>query len=411
MLIAIPAYGWSVTLLERIEARAARTSGRPLYVDATLAVGFLVVCIVALHTQQLTGELHDPTVRDYVTTAIITLPIAIRRRAPMWALTIACIAIFVHVVTNAPEGATPLAVALLMYSVAAWRPTATALAGLAVVGVTLVGIGVFGDDVGFGAADVAFTFSQFAVLCAAGIAVRARRQSTEARLREATERAELETQRAARSLAEERLRIAQELHDVVAHSISVIAVQAGVGSHFLDSNPAETREALDAIGRTSRGTLNELRRLLGVLRGDDGEPVHAPAPTLAELPGLIEEMRRLGLPVQLEVSGDPSPDHRAVEMSAFRVIQEALTNVIKHAGSTSRVAVEVDHGHDGLRIAVVDDGRGAMVGANGVTLPSGRHGLMGMRERVELWGGSLASGPRPGGGFAVTATFPYGADA
>lgn len=182
-----------------------------------------------------------------------------------------------------------------------------------------------------------------------GIALRARRQTLEARVREAEERANVERQSAARMLAEERLRIAQELHDVVAHSMSVIAVQAGVGAHVLDQHPDQARAALEAISTTSRGTLTEMRRLLGVLRDDEGERSHAPAPGLGDLPSLIEEVRRAGVPVTLTMAGiDVSPDHgtaecahAGVELSAYRVVQEALTNVIKHAGVTSKVDVAV----------------------------------------------------------------------
>ncbi|MCB0993709.1 MAG: sensor histidine kinase, partial [Acidimicrobiales bacterium] len=223
----------------------------------------------------------------------------------------------------------------------------------------------------------------------------------------ATQRAEVSMQRAARAVAEERLRIAQELHDVVAHSISVIAVQAGVGSHFLDdSAPAEARDALDAISQTSRATLAELRRLLGVLRGEDGAPSRQPAPTLSDIGELVERTRELGVPVTLDVRGTPDAEHRAVEMSAYRVIQEALTNVIKHAGETRRVEVTVAHRRDGLDVEVADDGRG-LAQPTSSDLPSGQHGLLGMRERVEVWGGTLDAGPRPGGGFTVRATFPY----
>ena len=139
-----------------------------------------------------------------------------------------------------------------------------------------------------------------------GIALRARRDSLESRVREAEERANVERQTAARALAEERLRIAQELHDVVAHSMSVIAVQAGVGAHVLDERPEQARAALEAISATSRGTLTEMRRLLGVLRDDDGERSHAPAPSLADLPQLIEDVHAAGVPVELTVTAPPT---------------------------------------------------------------------------------------------------------
>ena len=164
-------------------------------------------------------------------------------------------------------------------------------------------------------------------------------------MREAEERANVERQSAARALAEERLRIAQELHDVVAHSMSVIAVQAGVGAHVLTDRPEQARAALDAISATSRGTLTEMRRLLGVLRDDEGAPLRTPRrPGSPTSRPLVEDVREAGVPVSLTVTGtDECPDrgteacsHAGIELSAYRVVQEALTNVIKHAGTPSR---------------------------------------------------------------------------
>ena len=159
-------------------------------------------------------------------------------------------------------------------------------------------------------------------------------------------------------LAEERLRIAQELHDVVAHSMSVIAVQAGVGAHVLADRPDQARAALDAISATSRGTLKEMRRLLGVLRDSDGERDHAPAPGLADVPHLVDDVRKAGVPVTLNVEGASVCANGGVELSAYRVVQEALTNVIKHAGPTTRVDVNVQYLPGSLAVEVVDDGRG-----------------------------------------------------
>ena len=225
-------------------------------------------------------------------------------------------------------------------------------------------------------------------------------------MREAEERANVERQTAARALAEERLRIAQELHDVVAHSMSVIAVQAGVGAHVLDERPEQARAALEAISATSRGTLTEMRRLLGVLRDDDGERSHAPAPSLADLPQLIEDVHAAGVPVELTVTGSADCVAAGVELSAYRVVQEALTNVIKHAGMTSAVDVNVRYLPGRLEVEVVDDGRGAAGSTNGAD--GSGHGHVGMRERVEVWGGALAVGPVSGGGYRVRATLPFG---
>jgi signal transduction histidine kinase len=299
-------------------------------------------------------------------------------------------------------------VLFLTFSVAAWGTMREAVAGLGVVAVTIIVLRVLGAP-GLNTVSVFAVMAQFAGVWAIGIALRARRQTLEARVSEAEERANVESQRAARVLAEERLRIAQELHDVVAHSMSVIAVQAGVGAHVLDSSPDDARAALDAISATSRGALAEMRRLLGVLRDEEGERSHQPAPTLSDVPQLVHDVRAAGVPVTLDISGGNTAINPAVELSAYRVVQEALTNVIKHAGSPSRVGVTVDRGTDVLTVEVVDNGRGAAasVPTNGARADGSGHGLIGMRERVELWGGELAVGPVVGGGYRVRATLPY----
>jgi signal transduction histidine kinase len=177
----------------------------------------------------------------------------------------------------------------------------------------------------------------------------------------------------------------------------------------LDERPDQARAALEAISATSRGTLAEMRRLLGVLRDEDGERAHAPAPGLADLPRLVEDVRAAGVPATLTVQGGAVCDtNPGVELSAYRVVQEALTNVIKHAGAPTHVDVLVEHGADDLVVEVFDDGRGVTPGngSNG----SG-HGHVGMRERVELWGGELAVGPAAGGGYRVRARLPFGAEA
>lgn len=397
------AYRCRMKLLERLEAFAARAA-RPAWVDIGLAVFFVPLCIISVATQEVIGKLHHPHAVDFLLTVVIGGLVAFRRRIPLAALVVACVAEVALVVSHSPEGATPVAIAVLVYSVAAWSPFPRAVAGLAAMTLALLCMALFSDGA-LDYTDAGFTIGAFAILWSCGVALRARRVADEVRVQRATEMAEAESQRAATAITEERLRIAQELHDVVAHSISVIAVQAGVGAHFLDSNPAETRAALDAINRTSRNTLNELRRLLGVLRGDDGARSHSPAPTLGDLPDLVVQMRELGLPIDLQVDGEPTADRRAVEMSAYRVVQEALTNVIKHAGATTAVNIRVSHRPDALRVEVTDDGRGA--GATSATpLPSGRHGLIGIRERVDVWGGTMTAGPRAGGGYTVAAEFP-----
>ena len=236
-------------------------------------------------------------------------------------------------------------------------------------------------------------------------------------MREADERAEAERQAAARVLAEERLRIAQELHDVVAHSMSV---HRGAGRR---GRPRH-RHRPEQAPRRARGDLVDLawnapriRRLLGVLRGAGDGWSNAPAPGLSDLPQLVEDVRTAGVPVTLHVDGDVDSEAECVqpgvELSAYRVVQEALTNVIKHAGGPTRVDVNVRHLPGALVVEVVDDGRGLAArrsnGGSGEPSADGAgHGLVGMRERVELWGGELSVGPGPGGGYRVKALLPFG---
>ncbi|WP_218006735.1 sensor histidine kinase [Microtetraspora fusca] len=211
---------------------------------------------------------------------------------------------------------------------------------------------------------------------------------------------------AQRAVTEERLRIARELHDVVAHGMSLIAVKAGVANHVAEARPEEAREALRVIETASRDALAEMRRMLGVLRseqepdpGRDAEGAFGPAPGLAGLPALAERAGMAGVRVELEVRGaERLPD--GVELSVFRIVQEALTNVVKHA-APARCRVRVEAGAREVRVEVTDDGPGRR------TLPPAPgHGLVGMRERVMMYGGTFAAGPRPEGGFEVSARLP-----
>ena len=211
---------------------------------------------------------------------------------------------------------------------------------------------------------------------------------------------------ARRAVTEERLRIARELHDVVAHSMSVIAVQSGVGGHVMDTQPEEARKALAAIEATSRSALTEMRRLLGVLRAD-GEPqgALAPAPGLADIGTLLSQVGEAGLKVWVQVTGDRRPLPPGVDLSAYRVIQEALTNVLKHAPS-SPATVTISYAADAVTVEVADEGSERPAGGNRGGDAGSGHGIIGMRERVAVFGGELTAGPRPEGGFLVRARFP-----
>jgi len=235
-------------------------------------------------------------------------------------------------------------------------------------------------------------------------------RSRRARWAELHARAErLEHEREAearRAVTEERLRIARELHDVVAHSMSVIAVQSAVGNHVMDTQPEEARHALAAIEATSRSALTEMRHLLGVLR-QDGEPTGSlvPAPGLADLAPLVAQVKEVGLSVWIHVEGEREPLPPGVDLSAYRIVQEALTNVIKHAGS-STASVTVRYRTGSVALEITDDGPGAPhAGAQAGTFSAG-HGIIGMRERVAVFGGQFSAGPLPEGGFRVSACLP-----
>jgi signal transduction histidine kinase len=223
----------------------------------------------------------------------------------------------------------------------------------------------------------------------------------------------LESRRAAEEVrlarAEERVRLSREVHDVVSHSLSGIAVQAGVARMVLDKQPEQAGAALSAIETASRSALDELRGLLRQIR-DPGDTDEVATPTLADLPALIGRLRGAGLDVTCRTTGQPQPHSTAVEFSAYRIVQEALTNVTRHA-TGARTRVEVEHGAGALTVRVADDGgRGVGGGSTGARPSVGGSGLglPGMRERAALLGGTLDAGPGPDGGFVVTARLPTG---
>lgn len=221
-----------------------------------------------------------------------------------------------------------------------------------------------------------------------GNSVRVRRTHAEA----------MRVQATAQAVAAERLRIARELHDMVAHSIGIIAIQAGVGGRVIDTQPGEARNALDAIEATSRETLSGLRRMLTALRRDGaGTAPLGPAPGLDDMTSLAEATADAGVRVDIRMKGERMPLPPDVDLSAYRIVQEAVTNVVRHAG-TDHCRVTIDHRDGELAIEVADDGHGGMVGTG--------YGLVGMRERVSLLRGEFAAGPRPEGGFRVAARIP-----
>jgi signal transduction histidine kinase len=339
-----------------------------------------------------------------------TLPLAGRRRFPGAVLALVVASGLAGAALGLPPFFEGPAILVAVYSVAAYGRRWVSLAGLAVAELGLAALQLTPFE--FAEIEGLAPVGSMGILAAAWLLghfahnYRAYAAGLEERTAE-LERAREELAR--RAVTEERLRLARELHDVVAHAMSVIAVQSGVGAHVADSRPGEVGKALAAIETTSRAALTELRRLLGVLR-QDGDPQAslAPVPGLANLDVLLAEMAEAGLAVRLRVEGAPAPLPAGVDLSAYRIVQEALTNVVKHAGP-ARARVVVGYRDQDVTVEVTDDGRGAVNSASDGRVGTG-HGLIGMRERVQVFGGDLQTGPRPGGGFRVAARLPLAAD-
>lgn len=226
-----------------------------------------------------------------------------------------------------------------------------------------------------------------------------------AQLEERAAQLERDRDREARlAVSAERTRIAREIHDVVAHGLSIMIVQADGGLYAADARPDQAKKALATIGDTGRGALTEMRQLLGLLKQDtnpdDQQP--RPQPGVSQLPELIDNVREAGLAVESTITGTPRELPALVGLTAYRIVQEGLTNALKHAGPGAQATVELAYGNDALTITVADDGRGAAVNGDGVG-----HGLVGMRQRVSVSGGTVTAGPRPGGGYAISANLPY----
>jgi signal transduction histidine kinase len=235
----------------------------------------------------------------------------------------------------------------------------------------------------------------------------ARRRVYLAALEERAVRAEAERDARARAAAaDERARIARELHDVIAHNLSVMVAQADGGRYVFDSAPEKSRQALTEIGATGRQALSEMSHLLGVLRADPAAPEFAPSPGVAEIPELVAQAREAGMRVNQTVEGAALPVIGGLSVAAYRIVQEALTNVRKHAGPGAAAEVLLRYGTDELVVRITDDGRGAVSRASWPDAQSAGHGLAGMRERAAIYGGMVRTGPRPGGGFEVTARLP-----
>ncbi|MEV5598877.1 sensor histidine kinase [Streptomyces sp. NPDC052496] len=387
----------------------------PLAFDTVLALAVVVAIMVGA----MAGPHgpHGPRFgeRELTATTVVLAVAAggalvLRRRFPrsVLAATGVCTLLELLLETEAPRAPVACAVVVALCTLAARtdRSTTWRVGVLTVVVLTAAAM-LFGDRPWYAQENLGI-FAWTGMAAAAGDAVRSRRAFVAA-IRERADRAErTREEEARRRVAEERMRIARELHDVVAHHIALVNVQAGVASHVMDSRPDQARQALAHVREASRSALDELRATVGLLRqSDDPTAPTEPAPGLGVLDQLVDGFVRAGLPVTLDVPGHVDALPAAIDLTAYRIVQEALTNVHKHAGTGARATVRIVRSTEALTVTVLDDG-----GATGpdhrprAQEPGGGHGLMGMRERVAALRGTVETGPRPAGGFQVRVRLP-----
>jgi signal transduction histidine kinase len=358
---------------------------------AALVLG---VALTAVNVLAVVNPPGVPRAAVLLVTVLETAPVVLWRRLPLVALAVTAAAALVGVALGLlPSLAGFASILLSLGATANELPPRVSIPAAAVI---LAGTAVVVRQAG--PVGVGFNLAYVAVAWSFGYIARTHRElrAALADLVASSEHARAEEAR--RAAADERGRLAREVHDVVAHSLSVIVVQAGAGRTVAAGAPDEVREALSSIERTGREALGEIRRLLGVLRSPDG--VRAPQPGLAALPALLEQFRALGLDVEAEASGGRDLP-ATIDLSAYRIVQEGLTNCLRHArGAPARVAIRREAG------ALLVEVRNGPGGAGAVAPPGAGHGLTGMRERAAVYGGELEAGPLPGGGWRVLARLP-----
>jgi signal transduction histidine kinase len=380
--------------------RTLRVLRSPLVVDSALAVALAVVGILqGFDDRQHDWKPFDATAA--ILTALATLPVAFRRLAPVPVLLVYYFFWTAEIALGYDPVINSYGMLLAIYTVAAtqvWWWTALTIsigvviwfeAGMARPAASPIALILQGVAVPLAIWKIADTAKQL--------------DRSNALLVEANDQLHADQEeRARRAVTDERVRVARELHDVVAHHMAVVSVQAGLARYVLRSDPDTAETAIDTVFDTSTEALDEMRRMLVLLRiGTDGETVaYDPAPGLPGLPELLDRVRTAGVGVELRITGDERPLPPGVQLCAYRVIQESLTNVIKHAPAAF-ATVELHYGRDGLTATVRDDGHGPAGPA-----PGAGQGLIGMRERAALYGGTLEAGPRPGGGFEVRLALP-----
>jgi signal transduction histidine kinase len=354
-------------------------------VDRALA---LLLALDALLEVLVGGDGEGHRLAVALTAPALTLPLALRRRFPLLVgAGVPVLGALEHAYWPAEALAYPVAEFCALYALAVWTTPRRFVVGCAVFALANATPwhGEWRGAVGFVAVALAAM-----VLARRIVGDRERRAALAERERDLIAR---------EAVVEERARIARELHDAIAHDVSMMVVQAGAERRTLDGRDGSTREVLQTIEQVGRGALTEMRRLVGMLRGGDGDPL-APQPSLADLPRLASQVSEAGLPVDLRVDGEPRDLPLGIELSAYRIVQEALTNALKHAGD-ARAVVQVRYRQDQLEIEVADNGAGGAPAVAG-----GGHGLVGMRERVALYGGRLDAGRRGERGFTVRVVLP-----
>lgn len=389
-----------------VERVSRRLRAHPFAVDAVVA-GLLVLVCLALGTSTYPSQ---PGTAALVSLALL-VPLAWRRTSTVRAAVAVLGAGLVEVVLVSDFLLANVAVPVMVHALAAYAPRPWRKAGLVLglLGALLAAFRYFGGVYIGSSTDLirGTVFSAVAIgvlvlaTWALGDLKRSRLQREQA-LRERADLLELERDQEMRLAAgAERARIAREMHDVVAHSLSVVIAQADGGRYAGRTDPAAATGALEQIAATGRQALTDMRSLLGVLR-EDGVQEFAPQPDVAAIPGLVEDVRRSGLDVDLITEGQPVELAAGSQLAAYRIVQESLTNVLKHAGPASRAWVRLQWRAQALELSVLDDGRGASAATDGAG-----NGVLGMRERAQLHGGRLEAGPRHGGGFGVHAVLPY----
>ncbi|MEU4033035.1 sensor histidine kinase [Streptomyces collinus] len=394
--------------MSTLERARCGLKAHPLALDAAIAAGVLV-CMVAgsfvvpRGPNGVTWGVRSPAPFGLFLMTVGAAALVFRRRAPKTVLAVTGAVSVIESVTGDPRAPVAMSAVIALYTVASTTDrTTTWRVGLLTMTV-LTAASMLAGPLPWYAQENLGVLAWTGIGATAGDAVRSRRAVVRA-MRERAERAErTREEEARRRVAEERLRIARDLHDVVAHHIALVNVQAGVAAHVMDRRPDQAKEALAHVREASRSALDELRATVGLLRqsGDPEAPTE-PASGLSRLEDLAGTFRSAGLPVEVARADHGTALPAAVDLAAYRIVQEALTNVRKHAGTDARAEVSVVRVGPHIEVTVLDDG----TGAGGEPGAGGGHGLLGMRERVTALGGTLTTGPRYGGGFRVHAILP-----